>query len=243
MQKSACTSRQFELLPTSQNLIPKIWSSSKSTNSPLFERGRASDYIFRRIIHRGPKLERLWRSGFWAGYLLERLWIGSEKCMADLFSDNDYPCMGQRQALYRCWSSNTAWAASSAELVKEDDPSCCVDYLRSRRGDDGYSRREVRECASACSPITARKKQKTDHITLGEREECGVTLRKNSGKLLVRMTRLLWFLLRNRHEISTADLAVWTYVLLRVQQHCTIAVVFYNTNYTNHMAVSLTANR
>ena len=85
----------------------------------------------------------------------------------------------------------------------------------------------MRECASACSSITAQTKTKTDHITLGEPEEYGVTLQNNSGTLLVRMTRLLGFLLRNRNEISTADLTVWTYVMLRVQQHCTVAVVFY----------------
>ena len=44
-QKSACPLAQFELLPTSQNLILKIWSSSKSKNSPIFERGTAPYYF------------------------------------------------------------------------------------------------------------------------------------------------------------------------------------------------------
>ena len=38
MQKSAGPPPQFELLPTSRNLMKKIRSSSKSKNRPIFER-------------------------------------------------------------------------------------------------------------------------------------------------------------------------------------------------------------
>ena len=62
MQTPACPPAQFKLLSTSQNLIYKIWSSSKSKSRPIFE--GQHQIIFRRIMHRGQKLElRLWRSG------------------------------------------------------------------------------------------------------------------------------------------------------------------------------------
>ena len=129
--------------------------------------------------------------------------------------------MGQRQGLHLCWSTDTAWAASCAELVNEDGPSCCVDYQRSRRGDKGWSRRRVRECASACSSITAQPKTKTDHITLGEPEECGTTLRKTSGKLFVRTNCALGCLSTKPSRNLTYWSHMLTKLLLVLQQNYT----------------------
>ena len=78
--------------------LAKIWlkkseknrSSIKSKNRPNFWRGTGQlQIVFRRIMHRGQKLELLlWRSGFFSSVPLGcfgLLWIGSQKCMAGWF--------------------------------------------------------------------------------------------------------------------------------------------------------------
>ena len=83
-EKSAYPPPQFELLA-------KIWcQKSEVASNPkigLFSNEGQLQIILRWIMHRRRKLElRLWKSGFWAGYLSKRLWISSEKCMADFLS-------------------------------------------------------------------------------------------------------------------------------------------------------------
>lgn len=58
-----------------------------------------------------------------------------------------------------------------AKLVKADGPSCCANYQRSRRGDDGWGRiKFVRECARAPRPQLNRKtKKQPQHHPSGKR--------------------------------------------------------------------------
>ena len=63
MQRSACPPAQFELLPTSQNLIYKI-EVAPNTKIGLFSNKGQLQIILHRIMHSDPKLElRLWKSG------------------------------------------------------------------------------------------------------------------------------------------------------------------------------------
>ena len=60
---SACPPAQFELLPTSQNLIYKI-EVAPNTKIGLFSNKGQLQIILHRIMHSDPKLElRLWKSG------------------------------------------------------------------------------------------------------------------------------------------------------------------------------------
>ena len=64
MQKSAWPPVQFELLPTSQNLIEKSEVAPNPKTGLLSNEGQLQ-IIFGWIMHRWQKLElRLWRSGF-----------------------------------------------------------------------------------------------------------------------------------------------------------------------------------
>ena len=73
MQKSACPPAQFELLPTSQNLILKIWSSSKSKNRPFRTRD-SFRLFFVGLCTVGKNSNCAYgEADFWAGYLSERL--------------------------------------------------------------------------------------------------------------------------------------------------------------------------
>ena len=66
MQKSAWPPVQFELLPTSQNLIEKSEVAPNPKTGLLSNEGQLQ-IIFGWIMHRWQKLElRLWRSGFFS---------------------------------------------------------------------------------------------------------------------------------------------------------------------------------
>ena len=64
MQKLACPPAQFELLPTNQDLIKKS-EVAPNPKIGLFSNEGQLQIIFRRIMHRGQKLElHPWRSRF-----------------------------------------------------------------------------------------------------------------------------------------------------------------------------------
>ena len=53
----------------------------------LFSNDGQLQIIFRRIMHRGQKSNFAYgEADFWAGYLTERLWIGSVERMADFLN-------------------------------------------------------------------------------------------------------------------------------------------------------------
>ena len=66
---------------------PKQSEVAPNPKTDLFLNEGQLQTIFRRIMHRGQKLElRLWISGLVSSVLLGRDWTGCEKCAADFLS-------------------------------------------------------------------------------------------------------------------------------------------------------------